>query len=133
MISFFINLALFCIGLYFAIVIAILAFGFLGALLGGALAGLVAMGMAAYSTLRAVVMLDGIPLWIARSVHFAFSVWILVIYVGHDYAPAEYEAASWVILVGLLVLWLMPWIRELVIRIRTSHGLSHPSATISER
>ena len=131
MISFFINVALFCIGVYFAIIIAALAFGLLGALLGGVLAAIVGTGMAAFSAVRAVVTLDGIGLWIARSLHFAFSIWMLVLYLVHDFAPAEYVSASWVILVGLVVFWFTPWIREQVVKI---HGrVSHPTATIPER
>lgn len=119
MISFFINLALFCIGVYCAVVIAALAFAFLMSALAYAVAGVAAIGVAAFRVVRAVVMLDGTRLWIARSLHVAFSVWVLLHYRSHDYDPAEYEALARVILVGLVLFWFLPWTRELTVSI---HG-----------
>ena len=118
MISFFIDLALFCIGLYCAVVIAALALVFLMNALAYAVAGVAGIGVAAFRVVRAVVMLDGTGLWIARSLHAAFSAWMLVDYRTHDYNPAEYEPAAWVILVGLVLFWFIPWTRELAVSIR---------------
>ena len=119
MISFFINLALFCIGVYCAIVIAALALAFLMNVLVYAVAGVAGICISAWSVIRAVVMLDGTGLWIARSLHVAFSVWVLLHYRSHDYDPAEYEALARVILVGLVLFWFLPWTRELTVSI---HG-----------
>ena len=119
MISFFINLALFCIGVYCAIVIAALALAVLMNVLVYAVAGVAGICMAAWSVIRAVVMLDGTGLWIARSLHVAFSVWVLLHYRSHDYDPAEYQALARVILVGLVLFWFLPWTRELTVSI---HG-----------
>jgi hypothetical protein len=118
MISFFINLALFCIGVYCAILIAALALVFLGNLLVAFVAGLSAIVTTAWSVIRAVVLLDGIWLWIARALHVAFSVWVLIHYRSHDYDPADYEALAWLIVVGLVLFWFTPWTRELVVSIR---------------
>ena len=118
MISFFIDLALFCIGVYCAVVIAALALVFLMNALAYAVAGVAGIGVAAFRVVRAVVMLDGIGLWIARALHAAFSAWMLVDYRTHDYNPAEYEPAAWVILVGLVLFWFIPWTRELAVSIR---------------
>jgi len=118
MISFFIDLALFAIGVYVAIVIAAFALAFFANVLVGVVAGLSAIGVAVFRVVRAVVMLDGIGLWIARALHAAFSAWMLVDYQTHDYDPAEYEPAACVILVGLVLFWFLPWTRELAVSIR---------------
>jgi len=119
MISFFINLALFCIGVYCAILIAVLAIAFVMNALVAVVAGVVNIGMAVWAVIRAVVMLDGIGLRIARSLHVALSVWVLwKHYRFQDYDPAAYEPLAWLIVVGLVLFWFTPWTRELVVSIR---------------
>ena len=39
-------------------------------------------------------------------------------HVYHDYDPAEYEPAAWLILLGLVLFWFTPWTRELAVSIR---------------
>ena len=118
MISFFIDLALFVIGVYVAILIAAYTIAFIANVLIGVVAGVSAFAVGAWSVIRAVVMLDGIGLWIARTLHVAYSVWVLWHYRAHAYDPAEYESLAWLILVGLVLFWFTPWTRELVIWIR---------------
>ena len=118
MISFFINLALFCIGVYCAILIAALAIAFVMNVLVAVVAGVANVGMAVWAVIRAVVMLDGIGLRIARSLHVALSVWVLWYDRADKFDPSAYEALAWMILGGLVLFWFTPWTRELVIWIR---------------
>ena len=118
MISFFIDLALFVIGVYVAILIAAYTIAFIGTALVAVVAELSAWAVGAWFMIRPAVMLDGIGLWIARTLHVAFSVWVLWHYRAQGYDPAEYEGLAWMIFAGLVLFWFTPWIRELVVSIR---------------
>ena len=119
MISFFINLALFCIGVYCAILIAVLVLAFLMSVLASAFAVVVWTGTTAWSVIRFMVTLEGRWLWLARALHVALSVWVLwKHYRFYDYDPAAYEPLAWLIVVGLVLFWFTPWTRELVVSIR---------------
>ena len=118
MISFFINLALFAIGVYVAVLIAAFALVFFVNLLPGVVAALCEFCMGAYAVVRAVVMLDGTALRVFRTLHFAFSVLVLLQDRLGNLAPAGYEAAGWLILIGLVLFWFTPWARELADSIR---------------
>jgi hypothetical protein len=118
MISFFIDLALFVIGVYIAILIAAYTIAFIGNVLVGVVAEVSAFAVGAWSVVRAVVMLDGVNLWIGRTLHAAFSVWVLWYDRADKFDPSAYEALAWMILGGLVLFWFTPWTRELVIWIR---------------